>query len=73
MSIGTLLLAISPVIFLLLPQLPFFFDIFCGPNAVGDGCGYANIGITGYAFYIAAAPFIMGILLILAGLILKRR
>lgn len=62
-GIGSLLLLISPLVWVVVPNL--FSNALCNPGQTGTGCGYANIGINSYAFFVALVPFVLGIVTIL--------
>ena len=68
--IGGFLILLSPVVFALVP--PLLTDYLCN-SGVGTGCGYKNLGITGYALYIALVPFIIGLVLLVTSFVVKKR
>lgn len=69
LTIGIFLLFISPLVWMLIPQL--FSDALCNPGPTGNGCGYANAGMNAYAFFGAAAVFAIGTLLVVASWIMN--
>jgi len=66
--IGKILSVASVILFVVLPRIPAFFDYFCNPGPSGEGCGYANLGIRGYALYAVSVPLVMGIIFIIVGM-----
>lgn len=69
LTIGIFLLFISPLVWMLIPQL--FSDALCNPGPTGNGFGCANAGMNAYAFFGAAAVFAIGTLLVVASWIMN--
>ncbi len=66
--IGASLIVLSPIVYIFLPRQEFFYNLVCG-----NGCGYANLGINGYALYAGLAPLSLGVILVSLGLLLRFR
>jgi hypothetical protein len=58
-AIGTISILLSPISIVIVVTL--LRDLLCSPGPTGNGCGYAGIGLTGYAIYIALAFAVIGI------------
>jgi hypothetical protein len=62
-SAGIISLVISPIAFW--SVLLFFKDILCNPGPSGHGCGFANVGLSGYALYFALPFLTLGVILVI--------
>ena len=65
-SLGLLFLLLSPIIFFFTPAV--LGDVLCRTES---SCGYAGLGILGYALYFAIASGVVGFVLLAIGLFLQ--